>query len=188
MPGRAGVNIFQNKWIFHPGKVSHFGPFREEFPKSDIRARCRKSSFQGLEPIHFREPSPPEGNLSLTRIPSLGRKPFPDRETLHRDGHLSLIFESLQSMPGKGFPAMEMFPCQEKVSLPGKGFPVREGFLIQGKETGKLFPYRFNISLTGKGFHDYKWMIMWLKFVENLRAIFREEFSPKKSPSGKSFQ
>ena len=176
---RTGVNIFQNKWIFHPGKVSHFGPFREEFPYSEIRARCRKSSFQGSEPIPFREPSPPEGNLSLTRIPSLGRKPFPDRETLHRDGHLSLIFESLQSMPGKSFPAMEMFPCQEKVSLPGKGFPVREGFLIQGKETGNRKGNRETL---------FYWEFVRLKFVENLRAIFREEFSPKKSPSGKSFQ
>ena len=26
----AGVNIFKNKWIFHPGKVSHFEPFWEE--------------------------------------------------------------------------------------------------------------------------------------------------------------
>ena len=24
----TGVNIFQNKWIFHPGKVSCFGPFK----------------------------------------------------------------------------------------------------------------------------------------------------------------
>ena len=127
----AGVNIFQNKWIFHPGKVSHFGPFREEFLYSEIRARCRKLSFQGLEPIQFREPSPPDGNLSLTRIPSLGRKPFPERKALPRHGNVSMTFES---MPGKGFPAMETFPCQGKVSLLGKVFsskerlPFREGF------------------------------------------------------------
>ena len=29
---RSGVNIFQNKWIFHSGKVSCFEYFREEFP------------------------------------------------------------------------------------------------------------------------------------------------------------
>jgi len=91
-----------------------------------------------------------------------------------------------------------MFLCHVIISLPGKGFPVREGFLIQGKapfqgripsqkrsctitrayhKIGKLFPYRVNISLTGKRFYDYNWIIIWSKFVENVRAIFREEFS-----------
>ena len=139
------MNIFQNKWIFHPGKVSHFGPFREEFPYSEIRACCRKSSFQGSEPIPFRESSPPEGNLSLTRIPSLGRKPFPDRETLPRQGHLFLTFESLQSMPGKGFPAMEMFSSHGNVSLPCKRFPARERFPSQER-----FSHPRKGSLSGK--------------------------------------
>ena len=34
----AGVNIFQNEWIFHPGKVSQFGIFGEEFLYFVIRA------------------------------------------------------------------------------------------------------------------------------------------------------
>ena len=55
-----GVNIFQNKWIFHPGKVSHFGPFGEEFPYFVIRACCRKLSF----------------------LTFLCRRAFPGRETL----------------------------------------------------------------------------------------------------------
>ena len=47
----AGGNIFQNKWIFHPGKVSCFGHFREEFPYFMIRMYChfRKRNLHFLE-------------------------------------------------------------------------------------------------------------------------------------------
>ena len=41
----AGVNISQNSWIIHPGKVSLFWPVREEFHILMIHAFCRKLHF-----------------------------------------------------------------------------------------------------------------------------------------------
>ena len=42
----AGVNISQNSWINHPGKVSLFGLVREEFHISIIHAFCRELYFE----------------------------------------------------------------------------------------------------------------------------------------------
>ena len=41
-----GVNISQNLWINHPGKVSLFGLVREEFHISIIHAFCRELHFE----------------------------------------------------------------------------------------------------------------------------------------------
>ena len=41
-----GVNISQNSWINHPGKVSLFGLVREEFHISIIHAFCRELHFE----------------------------------------------------------------------------------------------------------------------------------------------
>ena len=40
--GGGRGEYFQNKWIFHPGKVSCVVPFREEFSYFLIHACCRK--------------------------------------------------------------------------------------------------------------------------------------------------
>ena len=61
---KAGVNIFQNSWIFHPGKVFHFGHFRAEFPNFVIHAR-QKLSFRAGNLAWLGKPSM-EGNLSLS--------------------------------------------------------------------------------------------------------------------------
>ena len=42
----AGLNISQNSWINHPGKVSLFGLVREEFHISIIHAFCRELHFE----------------------------------------------------------------------------------------------------------------------------------------------
>ena len=42
----AGVNISQNSWIKHPGKVSLFGLVWEEFHISIIHAFCRELHFE----------------------------------------------------------------------------------------------------------------------------------------------
>ena len=87
-----GVNIFQNKWIFHPGKVYHFEHFREEFPNFVIRALCRKLSFLL------------QGNITFLPFPSLaGNHSFPRKEPFSkRETHPLQRNPSLTGIP---------FPC-----------------------------------------------------------------------------
>ena len=134
-----GVNIFQNKCIFHPGKVYHFEHFREEFPNFVIRALCRKLSFllQGnitflpfpslagnhsfprKEPFSKRETHPLQRNPSLTGIP------FPCTKT-----HLLKWNSSLVGIvfPGRNSLPWKPIPCRETNHLQGNPFLARKGY------------------------------------------------------------
>ena len=120
----SGVTIFQNKWIFHPGKVYKFGHFREEFPSFVIHTVCWILSIWPRNPFSSRETllSLPficresftfqRRNLFLTGNPIPGRNIFP--------------WQKYPSLAGISFPGRNILPWQVYPSLPGIYFPGNE--------------------------------------------------------------
>ena len=151
---RAGVNIFLNKWIFHPRKVSHFAYFREEFPNFTIRTCCWKSSFMGKKSFQL-----------LAGENSLSEKVFLIKKTYH--------YQEDPLLSGKPFPITKTFPYEKNPSRSQKHFSI----MRNPSRSEKHFSIIRNSSLSRKPF-PIREVILYQKNSSHIRETLRYQGNP----------